>query len=81
MIGRILNWKAALENQYHWKTGSGTRAKIDSKFHIVVFPSIGANIDKYTKLISLDGYNTRQFRLRTWLADGNIQDLAFHNNI
>jgi hypothetical protein len=30
---------------HDWKTGSGTRAKIDSKFHIVIFPSIGANIN------------------------------------
>ena len=23
----------------------------------------------------LDGYNTRQFRLRTWLADGDAQNV------
>ena len=42
------------------------------------FSCYDINLNKYTKLISLDGYNTRQFRIRTWLADGDVQNLAVH---
>jgi hypothetical protein len=39
------------------------------------FSCYDINISKYTKSIVLDGYNTRQFRMRTWLSDGDVQNL------
>jgi hypothetical protein len=39
------------------------------------FSCYDINISKYTKSIVLDGYNTRQFRMRTWLSDGDVQIL------
>jgi len=31
------------------------------------------DLTKYTKFITLDGYNIRQFRIRHWPADGNFE--------
>ena len=31
------------------------------------------DLTKYTKYMSLDGYNIRQFRIRHWPADGNFE--------
>ena len=39
------------------------------------FSCYDINLNKYTGYILLDGYNTRQFRLRTWLADGDVQNV------
>ena len=39
------------------------------------FSCYDINISKYTKSIVLDGYNTGQFRMRTWLSDGDVQNL------
>jgi len=44
----------------------------------ISFSVYDIDLRKYTKSILLDGYNIRQFRLRTWLADGDVQDLAVH---
>ncbi len=31
------------------------------------------DLTKYTKYVTLDGYNTRKFRFRSWLADADFQ--------
>ena len=40
------------------------------------FSCYDIDLNKYTKSILLDGYNTRQFRIRTWLSDGDVQNIA-----
>jgi hypothetical protein len=37
------------------------------------FSSYDIDLTKYVKSIALDGYNIRQFRLRSWLADEDFQ--------
>jgi hypothetical protein len=39
------------------------------------FSCYDINLNKYVKFMLLDGYNTRNFRLRTWLADGDVQNV------
>ena len=39
------------------------------------FSCYDINLNKYVKFMLLDGYNTRNFRLRTWLADGDVQNI------
>ena len=39
------------------------------------FSCYDINLNKYTKSVLLDGYNTRQFRVRTWLSDGDVQNV------
>jgi len=39
------------------------------------FSCYDINLNKYVKSMLLDGYNTRNFRLRTWLADGDVQNV------
>jgi hypothetical protein len=36
------------------------------------------DITKYVKYIILDGYNIRQFRMRTWYADADFQSFNMH---
>ena len=42
----------------------------------ITFSCYDIDLNKYTKSILLDGYNTRQFRIRTWLSDGDVQNIA-----
>ena len=37
------------------------------------FSCYDIDLTKYVKFITLDGYNIRQFRLRSWLADADFQ--------
>jgi hypothetical protein len=37
------------------------------------FSCYDIDLRKYVKSIALDGYNIRQFRLRSWLADADFQ--------
>ena len=36
------------------------------------------NLTSYVKYITLDGYNIRQFRMRTWYADEDFQSFNMH---
>jgi hypothetical protein len=38
-------------------------------------------ITKYVKNIAMDGYNIRQFRLRSWLADADFQGNNSHHQL
>jgi hypothetical protein len=39
----------------------------------ITFSCYDIDLTKYTKYVTLDGYNIRQFRFRSWLADADFQ--------
>jgi hypothetical protein len=39
----------------------------------ITFSCYDIDLTKYTKYVPLDGYNIRQFRFRSWLADADFQ--------
>jgi hypothetical protein len=39
----------------------------------ITFSCYDIDLNLYTKYIALDGYNIRQFRFRSWLADADFQ--------
>ena len=43
-----------------------------------VFSCYDIDLTKYVKYITLDGYNIRQFRLRSWLSDADFQGNNSH---
>ena len=42
------------------------------------FSCYDIDLTKYVKSVTLDGYNIRQFRLRSWLADADFQGNNSH---
>ena len=44
----------------------------------ISFSCYDIDLTKYVKFITLDGYNIRQFRLRSWLSDADFQGNNSH---
>jgi hypothetical protein len=57
--------------------GSKTPISFTTNRNVVIngttFSCYDIDLPKYTKYVTLDGYNIRQFRFRSWLADADFQ--------
>ncbi len=62
----------------HWTCPISFTTNRNININGTVFSCYDIDLTKYVRYITLDGYNIRKFRLRSWLADADFQGNNSH---